>query len=309
MTTPREGMDHAFYKFSALPDRVPLRWPGGAALAGTVFLYLEHWELLPVEGTLRDPRFRDPLGDFRPDYRTYTWREYGNRIGIFRLLEVLDRTKLKVTVAANASACDRYPYLVDELLRRGYEFAAHGSHATRMQTSRMSEMEERDFVASSIERVSRASGAPCAGWIGQDYAESERTPFLLAEAGLAYVADWPNDDLPYLMADDEIVSLPNQSELDDVQLMWHRRVLAQRYAEIVTEAAMELAAEAKRNNAGRFMGLHLHPWLAGMPHRFPHVARVIEAFAAIDGLWPATAAEVAQAAAPQLRQHQAGDPS
>ena len=118
MTIPREGMDHALYRFSVMPDRAPLRWPGGL-LAGTVFLYLEHWELLPADGTLRDPRFRDPFGDFRPDYRTYTWREYGNRIGIFRLMEVLDRVGLKVTVAANTGACDRYPYLVDELLKRG----------------------------------------------------------------------------------------------------------------------------------------------------------------------------------------------
>ena len=122
-----------------MPNRPALRWPDGHALAGTVFLYLEHWELLPPEGTLRDPRFRDPFGDFRPDYRTYTWREYGNRIGIFRLLDVLDRTDLKVTVAANASACDRYPYLIEELRRRGYEFAAHGSHATRLLTGKMSE--------------------------------------------------------------------------------------------------------------------------------------------------------------------------
>jgi allantoinase len=302
MTIPREGMDHALYRFSAMPDRAPLRWPGGL-LAGTVFLYLEHWELLPAEGTLRDPRFRDPFGDFRPDYRTYTWREYGNRVGIFRLLEVLDRVGLKVTVAANTGACDRYPYLVDELLKRGYEFAAHGAHATRMLTSRMSEAEEREFIAASVARVSRASGKHCVGWIGQDYAESQRTPVMLAEQGLAYVADWPNDDLPYLMADGRIVSLPNQNELDDVQLMWHRRVLAPRYAEIVAEAARELAAEAKRLNAGRFMGLHLHPWLAGMPHRFHHVARAVEAFAATEGLWSATAAEVAQAAAPQLRQN------
>ncbi len=301
MTIPRPGMDHALYGFSVLPDRPVLRWPGGATLAGTVFLYLEHWELLPADGTLRDPRFRDPFGDFRPDYRTYTWREYGNRVGVFRLLDVLDRTKLKVTVAANASACDRYPYLVEQLLKRGYEFAAHGSHATRMLTSKMTEAEERDFIASSLKRVSRASGKPCAGWIGQDYAESARTPFLLAETNLAYMADWPNDDLPYLMADGKIVSLPNQSELDDVQLMWHRRVLAPRFAEIITEATSELAAEAKRTNAGRFMGLHLHPWLSGMPHRFAHVAHAVEAFAATEGLWPATAAEVVQAAAPQLR--------
>ena len=302
MTILREGMDHALYRFSAIPDRAPLHWPDGRTLAGTVFLYLEHWELLPPEGALRDPRFRDPFGDFRPDYRTYTWREYGNRVGIFRLLDALDRSGLRATVAANASACDRYPYLVEELLRRDYEFAAHGSHATRLLTSRMSEAEERDFIAMSVDRVSRASGRPCAGWIGQDYAESARTPFLIAEAGLAYLADWPNDDQPYLMADGKIVSLPAQSEWDDVQLMWHRRILSPRFPEIIDEAAAALADEAKRTGSGRFMGLHLHPWLSGMPHRFPHVARAIRSFAATPGLWSATAEQVARTAAQQLRQ-------
>ncbi len=301
MTIPCEGMDHALYAFSALPERPPLSWPEGRALAGTVFLYLEHWELLPPENAVRDPRFRDSFGDFRPDYRTYTWREYGNRVGVFRLLEALDRSALPVTVVANASACERYPYLVDELMRRNYEFAAHGSHATRMLTSRMSEVEEREFIAESVDRITRVIGRRPSGWIGQDYGESTRTPTLLAEAGLSYLADWPNDDLPCLMIGGKIVSLPNQSEWDDVQLMWHRRLLSPRFPEIVRDAATTLADEAARTRAGRFMGLHLHPWLSGMPHRFPHVARAIEAFAATPGLWPATAEQVVRVAAPQLR--------
>ena len=103
-----------------LPARPPIRWPGGARLACCVFLYLEHWELLPPEDAVRDPRFGDPFGDFVPDYRTYTWRDYGNRVGIFR---ILDRARpqygLPVTVAANAGACQRYPFLVEQFMQRG----------------------------------------------------------------------------------------------------------------------------------------------------------------------------------------------
>lgn len=301
MTQPGPGMDHGLYPFSAMPERAPLHWPGDKPLAGVVFLYLEHWELMPPTDARRDPRFRDPFGDFRPDYRTYTWREYGNRVGIFRLMEVLDRLHLPVTVVANAGACERYGYLVEQLVGRGYEFAAHGLHATRMLTSALSEDEERDFIASSIDAVTRATGIRPTGWLGQDYSQSTRTPRLLAEASIAYLADWPNDDQPYWMsAGAGILSLPNQSEWDDVQLMWHRRLLSPRFPGIIAAAAERLAEEAVASGSGRFMGLHLHPWLSGMPHRFPHVARGLEIFAATPGLWAANAGDVARHAVTQL---------
>src|SRR5262249_31606487 len=153
-------------------SRPKLTWPNGARLAFWVLLHLEYWELDPPEDTVRDPRFGGEFGSFFPDYRTWTQRDYGNRVGIFRVLEVLDRYGLKVTVAANSSALERYPYLVQELKRRGYEFAAHGSHATRMITSRMSESEERTFISDAIEAVTRAIGRRPTGWLGQDYGES-----------------------------------------------------------------------------------------------------------------------------------------
>jgi len=302
MTTPRPGMDHALYPFSPIHERSQLTWPGQAHLAATVFLYLEHWALLPRPGTVQDPRFRDHYGEFQPDYRTYTWREYGNRVGIFRLLDVLDRLRLPVTVAANATALARYPYLVEQLLRRDYEFAAHGSDATDMLTSAMSEDEERRFIAASIAAVTRATGVPPQGWIGQDYSESARTPALLAEAGLRYLADWPNDDQPYLMSIPmPIVSLPNQSEWDDVQLLWHRRVLSPRFPGLIEEAVSTLSDDAERAGSGRFFGLHLHPWLSGMPHRAAYAAQALETLARTERIWFATAAEIVRHAAPQLR--------
>jgi len=292
MTERRPGMDHDLYPFSPMPGRPSLRWPGGARLAFAPVVYLEHWELDPPRDALRDPRFRDPYGDFRPDYRSYTWREYGARIGIFRVFEVLDRRGLTATVAANTGALERYPQLVGECLRRGWEFAAHGSHATRMVSSAMSEAEERALIAECADAVARATGRRPEGWISQDFGQSARTPHLLAEAGFRYLADWPNDDQPYWMTTrPPILSIPCQSELDDVQLLWHRRVLTPRYPALVEEAVRVLHAEG--DASGMSLTLGIHPWLFGMPHRIRYLDEALARIGAFDGVWRTTLGAIA----------------
>lgn len=286
------GMDHDLYPFSALPSRPPLSWPGGARVAFAVVLHLELWELDPPAAAVRDPRFKDPMGDFRPDFRAYTLREYGNRVGIFRIFDALDRHGIRPTVAVNAAACERYPYLIEECRRRGWEFAAHGSHATRMVTAKLTERQERDLIDRSIATVGRATGSRPRGWIAQDYGETARTPQLLAEAGLEYVADWPNDDQPYRMTTTpSLISIPSQAEWDDVQLLWHRRVFTQRYPALIEEALSVLYAEGA--SSGRYFGLGIHPWLFGMPHRIRYLNEALDRIAGFDGLWQATLGEVA----------------
>lgn len=293
MTTRKRGMDHALYPYSPLPERPPLRWPEGARVASCVVLYLEHWELEPPGDAVRDPRFKDLYGTFTPEYRAYTWREYGNRIGVFRVLELLDRYAIKATVAAGSAVAEHYPQLVDACLERGASFIAHGNHATRMLTSRMSEAEERDFIAASVETLHRATGTRPEGWAGQDYGESTRTPTLLAEAGLTHVVDWPNDDQPYLMTVGRpFVSIPNQSEWDDVQLLWHRRLLTPRYPEIVGEAFETLWEEGA--DSGRFFALHLHPWLIGMPHRIRYLDEALRKLSTFGEVWRTTTQAVAR---------------
>lgn len=283
------GMDHDLYPYSAIPDRAPLAWPGGARLAFAPVVYLEHWELDPPEGALRDPRFIDPFGDFRPDYRSYTWREYGARIGIFRVFEVLDRHGLTATVAANAGALERYPALVAECRRRGWEFAAHGTHATRMVSSAMGEDEQRALIAESVAVVERATGQRPEGWISQDFGQSPQTPQLLAEAGMRYLADWPNDDQPYRMTTTPpILVIPCQSELDDVQLLWHRRVLTPRYPALVEEAASVLCGEG-----GRSLQLGIHPWLIGMPHRIRYLDEALRRLGRLGAVWTTTLGGIA----------------
>ena len=292
--SPARGMDHALYDFVPLPARPAFAWPGGARLALWVVLYLEYWELQTAQGQHRAPDVHGMWGQQFPDLRTYTYRLYGERIGVFRILDVLARHGVRATVAAGAEICRRHPELVAECAARGHEVAAHGTHATRMLTSRMSEAEERAFIAESIDAVERAAGKRPRGWFGQDHGESERTPFLVAEAGLDYLGDWPNDEQPYaLKTPRPLVSLPVQAELDDLQLLWLRQQPSWRYPEFVDEAAARLVEDGARQ--ARSLGLGLRTWLTGRPHRIGHFDEALGRVLRRPGVWQATAAEIADA--------------
>ncbi len=286
------GMDHDLYPFRTLPGSPRFAWPGGARIALTVTLMLDHWELQPPPEASRDPRIVSPLGNFFPDWLTWSQREYGNRVGIFRVLEVLDRFGLVPSVALGAAAAARCPELVDECLRRGATFMAHGTHATRRITSRMTEAGERAFIAESRDAVARATGAAPTGWCGQDFNESPRTPALLEEAGFAYVADWSNDDRPYRIGG--LVSLPAQSEWNDLECMWLRRVSPAAWRDGVVEAFTVLRAEG-----GAAFNLTLHPWIAGQAHRIRYLAEALAGVLGQPGTWRASTDAVARAARDQ----------
>jgi peptidoglycan/xylan/chitin deacetylase (PgdA/CDA1 family) len=288
-------MDHALYPFSAIPNRPELTWPGKNRLAVWIVLHLEQWEMQAPEDAVRDARFRGEFGNFFPDYRTYSTREYGNRVGIFRVLDVLDRYDVPVTVAANGALCRERPRLIEECLRRGYEIAAHGSHATRMINSKMSLAEEEDYIHGAMAAVRQSSGAARVGWIGQDFGESPHTPQLLAAAGADYLADWPNDDQPYwLTLTPPLVSLPYHVEWDDGTLMALRQLTAPRYGQLVVEAAERLYGDSARGNSGgRMMSLGLHPWVIGQPQRIRYLDQILSHLSSMNELWFATAGDIA----------------
>src|SRR5258708_12222223 len=190
-------MDNPWYDYVPYPKRPKLTWPRNARVAWFVLLHLEYWELIPEEDGHRDPRFVGEFGSYVPDYRIWTQREYGNRTGIFRVLDVLDRYQVRAGVAVNALAAERYPYLIEQFKKRKYEFIAHGHSANRMITSKMSDAEEKAEITQSIAAIEKSAGVRPKGWQGQDYGESQRTPQLLAHAGLHYLIPCPPDHHPY----------------------------------------------------------------------------------------------------------------
>jgi peptidoglycan/xylan/chitin deacetylase (PgdA/CDA1 family) len=283
-------MDNPWYDYSPFPERHKLAWPRNARVAFCVLLHCEYWELMPADDSYRDPRFVGEFGNYVPDYRTWTQREYGNRIGIFRVLDVLDRYQIRAGVALNALAAERYPFLVEQFKKRKYEFVAHGYSANRMITSRMSEAEEKAEIDAAIDALSKAAGERPRGWQGQDYGESARTPGLLAQAGLDYVIDWPNDDQPYPMkVGRKFVSLPNQPEWDDVQQLWLRRIPTTRYPDLVGEAF-----ELLHQEGGQVFCLSVHPWLMGMPHSIKYLDEALRRVERFGNVWHATPGEIAR---------------
>lgn len=283
------GMDNPWYDFAPYPKRPRLNWPGKARVAFCVVLHLEYYELFPDESAVRDSRYVGEFGNYSPDYRTWTQREYGNRTGIFRVLDVLDRYQIRAGVAVNAMAAERYPFLIEQFKKRKYEFIAHGVSANRMISSKMTEAEEKTEIATSIAAIEKATGQRPLGWLGQEYGESHRTPQLLADAGLDYVLDWPNDDQPYAMkVGKKFVSLPNQPEWDDVQQLWLRRINTTRYPDIVADAF-----ELLHREGSQVFNLSVHPWLMGMAHRIKYLDEALRRIERFGNLWQATPGEIA----------------
>ncbi len=289
------GMDHAHYPFRALPDSLRFVWPGGARIAFTVTLILDHWELDAPADASPDPRIVSPLGKFSPDWLTWSHRLYGARVGIFRILEVLDQVGLKPSVALGTEAARRYPELVDSLLRRDACFMAHGDYATRRITSRSAN--ERDIIVAARDAIAAAAGQNPTGWCGQDFNESAETPALLAEAGFHYTTDWANDDRPYLLGPypgGSLLALPPQPEWNDLECMWLRRVTPPIWSANVIEAFTMLHEEG-----GNVFNLTLHPWITGQAHRIRYLRDSLHGILGRPHVWRTTTDALAEAARAQ----------
>jgi len=291
MTTaigPAQG-EHRLFDYSPLPSHPELIWPGKARLALPIVVHFECMDFDAAPDAVRDPRWRERI---QPDPRHYSWYEYGNRVAIFRILDSLDRLGLTATIAANALACERYPYLVERFLKRGYEFAAHGHAANGMISSALSLDQERDAVGEAIRRIETSTNARVAGWIAQDFGESTHTPQVLRDAGLTYVADWPNDDQPYLMTGaGGLVSIPAAFEWDDMRLFMERRMQAWRYPEIVGDAFRRLYAEGETHPG--VLPISIHPWVFGAPHRVRYLEETLKAIVSQGSVWNATTGQIA----------------
>jgi peptidoglycan/xylan/chitin deacetylase (PgdA/CDA1 family) len=248
---------------------------------------------MPPEGSVQAaPHAAGMIGRPYPDYARLTHREYGHRVGIFRLLEVLEKHGIAPTIAIDALTAEHYPYLVAHCRQRGCEFIAHGVAATRLVSSGMSAPEEQRYIQTALDTIGEATGEPPIGWLGPEYGESERTPSLLAQAGVRYVCDWVNDEQPYRMTtpEGELFALPIMLELDDAHALWERRVRTPRYGQLLQEGFARLYADGAQN--GRLLVIHVHPWLMGQPFRIRYLDEALGAMVRRQGVWAARGREI-----------------
>jgi peptidoglycan/xylan/chitin deacetylase (PgdA/CDA1 family) len=296
MTIP-PGYDHAIHRYAPQPARPDFLWPGGKRVAAYILLHLEHTEIAPPEGTHRDPRFRGAFFTGTPDWHSWSYRLYGNRIGIWRILELLDALKLPASVATNLIAAQRFPDLVRACADRGFEPVAHGVSASRMVTARMTEAEERAEITTVRDELAKLWPGTT-GWLGQDHGATPATTRLLRDAGFAYSLDWANDEEPYRHASG-LLALPPPAEFDDVQTLWLRRVPVSRWPGLIRDALDRLIAEPR---GGRVLGIGIHPWMLGAPHRIRHLRAALQDLASREGLHIATAGALADHASAALAQ-------
>jgi allantoinase len=290
------GMDHPHYAWSPCPTRPRVRWPGGAPVAVGVIVLVEHVELHPPDDSRQVNLPGGVIGSNFPfpNLPFLAHREYGHRVGVFRVLDALGRFGVPPTVAFDAMAAERYPNLVQASLDAGAEIVAHGISATRVVTSAMNEDDERAYVAESRARIAAAAGGTPTGWLGPEQSESERTPELLDELGFSYVCDWPNDEQPYRMSTPHgLVAVPTSYTLDDGFAVWGRAAVPGTYAELVRRAFSTLAVDGE--HSGRSMVLVIRPWLSGQPFRIGALEDALRDLAESGGAWLATTGQIADA--------------
>lgn len=287
----RFGMDHPHYDWSPMVQRGALRWPEQARVALCVVVNLEHPEWSPPEESFRPTLAGGVAPRPFPDYATLTHRDYGHRVGIFRVLDGLEKYGITPTVAMDSLTAEHYPYLVRHCLQRGCEIIGHGI-GVRVITSKMSEQQERAYIQEAIDTLKRTTGTTPLGWLGPEYGESARTPQLLAQAGIRYVCDWVNDEQPYAMktSQGELYALPVMLELDDIHALWERRVPIDRYSAMLKESFDILYRDGKQN--GRLLVLHLHPWLIGQPFRIGFLDAALGHMMRNQGVWAASGAQI-----------------
>ena len=288
----RQGSDHDLYEWEILPGRVMPTWPQGDGLAAFAVVPLQTFRFDAGASPYRPAGA--PSKEY-PDYREWSLKDYGLRVGAFRVFDELDRRGIPATVAIDADTCRLCPRIVDEARKRGYELVAHGVSASDVIHYELEENAEKELIASSLEAVAEASGGPVRGWLSPGRTHSPRTPDILASNGVEYVLDWAHDDAPARLRarPHELVTLPLSHELHDVNSISSLHHTAPEWAEQIVDAAGLLAAE--RTQGGRALGLTLTPWLVGQPHRIPSLRRALDAVGTT-GAWLARAGELAAVA-------------
>jgi peptidoglycan/xylan/chitin deacetylase (PgdA/CDA1 family) len=293
-------MDHDRYDWAILPRRAPHRWPNGMHLAVWVVVPLTWYPLDMALQTRPVPGgFSDPF----PNFRDYTHRDYGNRVGAFRIMQVLDRYAVRATAPANAAVCTRYPALVAEGVRRGWEFAGHGLDMGQPHDAGLSEAREREMVASALATVRAATGQAVAGWVSPGQSESLRTPDILAENRVTWVGDWANDDLPYRMhtASGTLHALPCSTAVNDTITIWQSHHTAAAFTRQAIDQFEWLHRESFEQGC-RVMTLVVNGWCIGQPHRIRALDSILTHVTAQSGVWMATGTEIVAAfsAAPAI---------
>jgi allantoinase len=281
-----QPQDYGPFPYVPIGDRPRLEWPSGTRLALWVIPNIEFFPL--TRGIAGHPGM--PAGK-PPTVRAWAQRDYGNRVGIWRLMEVLQKHGIRASATLNSDICDHHPQIVRAGVELGWEFLGHNRTNSRW-LDEMSPEEERQTIAHTLSRIAELTGKRPAGWLGSGLAETWHTLDFLAAEGVLYVADWVNDDQPYFMTigDKKLVSIPYSYEINDSPFLYNRYGTIDEFETAIRRQFDTLYAEGARS--GRVMAICLHPYLIGVPHRIGGLDRALAYICSHAGVWRATGEEI-----------------
>jgi peptidoglycan/xylan/chitin deacetylase (PgdA/CDA1 family) len=280
-------MENQLYDYSPMIRRPRLELPNGARLAFWIGLNVEHYEvdkpatsLFPATAMLQ------------PDPLNYGWRDYGPRVGIWRMMDLLDKYRLRASVLLNSDVCTFYPEIVEEGNKRDWIWLAHGKNNSILQTG-MSLEEEREYLTAVVNTIKEGTGSQPKGWLGPALSETFNTPNLLAELGLTYICDWCNDDQPFPMKvkQGRMISMPYSIEVNDIPAFVGKGLTGEQFYQMVVDQFDVLYAEGEQS--ARVMSVALHPFIINLPFRHKYLEQALDYITSHDGVWLATSDEIA----------------
>lgn len=260
---------HDRFDYRAIHQRPNYQWPNGARLAVYIGFNLEHFAFGEGLGANIGPTSPEP------DVLNFAWREYGNRVGAWRCLELFDQLKLPTGALINTALYDHCPEMVQALVQRGDELIGHG-HSNAERQGGLGEFAEAALLTHCRDQMQKHSGQAAQGWLSPWIAESHQTPDLLAETGYRYTLNWCHDDQPVRMRTRNgrgIWAIPYPQELNDIPMIVARQLDAKDFAQMIIDNFDEMRAQAV--NQPLVMGIALHPYLMGQPYRLRHLRRAL----------------------------------
>jgi peptidoglycan/xylan/chitin deacetylase (PgdA/CDA1 family) len=277
---PRVPTEHDRFDYSPIIDRPRLSWPNDARVAVWVIPNIEHF-------LFDRPSTRLTNLPVNPDVLNYSWRDYGVRVGIWRMMEVMERYGVKGTVALNSDVCARYPRIIEEGKKVGWEWMGHGNNNSTLFAGQ-SEAEERALIKEVVTTISKSVGEAPRGWLSPALSETMRTLDILADNGVEYVGNWVNDDQPYPMRvkKGSMIAMPYSVEINDIPALLDLHQSPETFGQMICDQFDVLYEDGAQT--GRVMSICLHPFLVGYPHRSKYFAKALHHITSRQEVWLTT---------------------
>lgn len=276
------------YDYAPIARRQPLRFPGGKRIAVMPYLNVQHF---PADRPEMVHALVPATANFQPDILNTTWRDYGMRVGIWRLLEMLERHGLRASALLNREVCHEYPAVVEEGNRQRWEWLASSQHGSSYLNG-LPQADELALIRAVVDGIAADTGQRPRGWLTPCFSESAHTPDLLAEAGIEYLCDYTCDDQPFPLKvrNGSLVALPYSLEINDIAAFLVAGVTAEDFGAMIRDQFDVLYREGAQN--GRVLAICLHTFLVGQPFRAKHLDAALGYVMQHPDVWAPTAGEL-----------------